>query len=84
MSWKAEVLESAGNAARGLRIGMEALASDRIVALSQALAGVPEENLHALDELFGAIATAQERRDHLRVADLLEFELPRALAGIPT
>lgn len=79
MSWKEEVLSGALGAARALRVGLEAQSSDFLVAVVDAFGSAPEEVTIGLNPLLTEITNAQRRRDHLRLADLLEFELPRAL-----
>lgn len=84
MSWKSDALRSARSAARGLRIGLEAQAADSIVEVTGALGAADPDALGPLNELFGAITTAQRRRDLLRLADLLEYELPERLSEVKT
>ena len=62
-----------------LRVGLEAQAADHIVAMSQAFGAADQRELIALDTVLREITTAQERRDLLRLADLLEFQLPLVL-----
>jgi len=81
MSWQADLLESARRAARLLRFGMEAQASEEIVAIVGALEAAPREELEPLSAVIDGLSAAQRRRDLLRLADLFEYDLPAALAG---
>ncbi|MFT5689872.1 MAG: hypothetical protein ACI8PQ_002720 [Planctomycetota bacterium] len=79
MSWKNDALVGGVRAARSFRVGLEAQAAEHLLTVIDSLDRAPDELAKALDILFGEIADAQLRRDFLRVADLLEFELPRGL-----
>jgi len=70
--------------ARYFRLGMEAQASDSMVAFIDAfvplLQGGGLVGAHAVQALLGELLQAQARKDYLRVADLLEYEILDMLA----
>ncbi len=82
MSWKSDAIVCGKKAARSFRVGLEAQAAEHLITVVDALDRAPEELAKTLDILFGEIANAQERRDFLRVADLLEYELPHGLEEV--
>ena len=70
------------SAARLFRLGMEGQASENLVkfidAFMPTLVGAAQEQIGQFSSLLNEIITAQARKDYLRVADLLEYEiLPR-------
>ena len=83
MNWKHQALEASLAAARAWRLGLEAQASDHIVSVVDAFGEAPASVAAGLDKIFGEILKAQGRRDFIRVADLLEFELRPALERAP-
>ena len=82
MSWKNDAIICGERAARSFRVGLEAQAAEHLITVIDALGKAPKELTQALDILFGEIANAQQRRDFLRVADLLEYELPHGLEEV--
>jgi hypothetical protein len=66
-------------AARAFRLGMEGVGSENLTEFIDALAPLLEnlsgEVLTRLNGFLSATCSAQSRRDFLRVADLLEYEI---------
>jgi len=65
--------------AKYFRLGMEAQASDSMVAFIDAfvplLQGGELVGAHDVRDILGELLQAQARKDYLRVADLLEYEI---------
>ncbi len=62
-----------------LRLGMEAQGCEELVSCIDQLVGrlvaFPAEQTILMQQVFGEILIAQERKDYLLVADLLEYEI---------
>lgn len=76
---KTTCIDALTSAASLFRLGMEGQASENMVKFIDTflpeLGGKPPEQIAQLTLLLNDIMTAQSRKDYLRVADLLEYEL---------
>jgi len=79
MQSRDECLHSLALAVRALRLGRQAEAAERVIAmvdaLSRHLSLQAVDRIDDLGEILADVVAAQERGDPLRVADLLEYEI---------
>ncbi|MDH3346910.1 MAG: hypothetical protein OEM02_02240 [Desulfobulbaceae bacterium] len=81
---KALCREALSAAVVGFRLGMEGQASENLAKFVDCFLPLLQEakqlNVDEVNHLFGEVLAAQSRKDFLRVADLLEYEISRLLA----
>jgi len=71
-------------AATAFRLGMEADASENLVSFVDSFAAVLQEgkgiDMQLVNALLAEVLAAQARKDYLRVADILEYEIASLLS----